>query len=516
MRLPGRSYTGSAGRRRGLHPLVMAAIPIFATIFITYYAFSQQLPFSHEFTLHALVGNSVNVRSDSPVRIAGVDVGTVQGTAPRDRQTEITFTVSDEGRPIHADATIRIRDRLFLEGGYYVELDPGTPGAPIVGDGHMFPRSQASSPVQFFQLLSTFDAPTRNSLADTFDTLNEGFSQTPPGRPLSDSGAGSFKQTIPQLTPGLVDIARITRALQGTRAGDVGRLLTSSSSVTSTLAGSSADLVSLVTSLDRTATALAATDGSLADSVSSLDQTLQAAPPALTSIDAALPPVTRLAAALDPSLKLAPPILTGVTQAVRDLEAIVAPAARGHLLTTLKATFTQFPALLTKLGSLFPIARGVTDCLRTHVTPILESVVPDANLSSGRPVWQDFIHFLPNLVSTGQNFDGNGHWVRLMFSGGASNEVSLGSLPGIGQVLGTAPSSSSNSAIQGVRPVWQGTLSPDAFHPEAACADQKVPSLVSAGAAPDERPIHAGSTPAGRRLTLADVRRALEKAVRKR
>jgi len=82
------------------------------------------------FTLHAVVSNSVNVRQDSPVRVAGIDVGAVTGTEPRGRSTEISFTMNDQGLPVHTNATLRIRDRLFLEGGYYLELDPGTPAAP--------------------------------------------------------------------------------------------------------------------------------------------------------------------------------------------------------------------------------------------------------------------------------------------------------------------------------------------------------------------------------------------------
>ena len=81
---------------------------------------------------YAVVNNSVNVRQDSPVRIAGIDVGTVSGASRRTGQTsKIAFTMRRNGLPVHTDATIRIRDRLFLEGGYYLELDPGSPSAPV-------------------------------------------------------------------------------------------------------------------------------------------------------------------------------------------------------------------------------------------------------------------------------------------------------------------------------------------------------------------------------------------------
>ena len=53
------------------------------------------------------------------------------------RATRVAFTVDSSGLPIHRDATIRVRDRLFLEGGYYLELDPGSPSAPTLHDGDL-------------------------------------------------------------------------------------------------------------------------------------------------------------------------------------------------------------------------------------------------------------------------------------------------------------------------------------------------------------------------------------------
>src|SRR5436305_5511236 len=219
---------GRVRRRRRLHPVAISAIAILAVVFVTYYAFNQGLPFVHRFTLHALVTNSVNVRGGSPVRIAGIDVGSVQDVSPAGRLSRITFTLDGDGLPVHTDATLRIRDRLFLEGGYYLELDPGSPGAPIAHDGYTIPVSNTAYPVQFYQLLSTFDLATRQSLENALTTLNEGFS-APSGQQatLDNSGAGGLKVAIPQLTPALKDVAWVTQALHGTRAGDVERLLTS-------------------------------------------------------------------------------------------------------------------------------------------------------------------------------------------------------------------------------------------------------------------------------------------------
>ena len=465
-------------RKQGVHPLFAAGLVILATVFITYYAFNGGLPFVSHFTVYAVVDNSVNVRSPDPVRIAGIDVGEVQGTSPDGRFTKIAFSIDSGGQPLHTDATITIRDRLFLEGGYYIDLFPGSPSAPILKDGATIRVTNTAGPVQFFKVLSLFDANTRSDLATFVDTLNQGFSQQS-GQPLTASGAYGLKQAIPALTPVLKQVAYITHGLQGTAPGDVEKLLGSGSAVTANLARNTASLTGLVDNLNTTAGALASTDGALGDAIRGVDRTLQTAPSSLTALDRALPPVTTLSRALEPSLAQAPPLLSGVIGEAKQLGAVVAPDERGPLLTALKTTFEQLPTVLNQLGKVLPVTDSLTTCLRTHVLPILDSVVPDDNLSSGRPVWQDFVHFLPGVANTAQEFDGNGYWIRLLLGGG-TNSFSLGGT-GLGKIVGDTPS---NTPIMGARPVWLGDLTPSAFQPGVPCASDPVPSLQSNTAPP--------------------------------
>jgi ABC-type transporter Mla subunit MlaD len=494
-------------RKRRMHPLIAALIVILATVFVTYYAFNGGLPFVHHFTVYAIADNSVNVRSGDPVRIAGIDVGTVNGTSPGPGQTtRISFSIDDNGLPVHTDATITIRDRLFLEGSYYLGLDPGSPSAPVVHDGFTISESNVSSPVQFFKLLSTFDLATRQSLSNILNNFRIGFSPNP-GQPESDSGAGGLKRAIPQLTPLFKDTAYVSQALTGTHAGDVERLLSSASDVTTTLAGSSSQLADLVSGLDSASSALASDDGAVAQSVSGLDKVLQSAPASLSAVDHALPPLARLGQALDPSLTLAPPILDGITSAVDELAAVVAPAERTRLLTSLNATFEQFPSLLTLLGKAFPITKQVTDCLSTHVTPILQATVPDGSLSTDRPVWQDFVHFLPAVAGASADFDGNGFYTRTLIGAG-TDTLSLGNnVPGIGKLVGSELPG--GGSLEGESPHWVGTLKPSDFRPDMQCSKQPVPSLASASVAPDLRTVHSAAAPP---VTAAKLRTLLARA----
>jgi virulence factor Mce-like protein len=472
--------------RRRLHPLAVAALVIAATGAITFYAFNRGVPFVHHFTLNAVVANSVNVRGGDPVRIGGIDVGQVVAVTPAGSDSRIELTLQPSALPIHRDATIRIRDRLFLEGSYYLELDPGTPTAPGIADGGTIPLARTSSPVQFFQLLSSFDLPTRNSLTRSVNELATGLAS--PAADPSASGAGGLKATATQLQPLLADTAVLTRAFRGTTQGDLGRLLSSSSRVAGTLASSSSQLADLVRGLGTTAQALTSSDGSLARSVAGVDQTLRAAPGSLSPVDTALPPVATLARALTPSLRASPPLLDRVTTTAQQLATALGPARRGPLVTSLRATFQELPSILTQLAGAFPIGKQITDCLRTHLVPVLKETVPDGRLSTGRPVWQDFDHFLGGVAGATGSFDANGPFTRFLAGAGANT---LSGTFGGQQLVATAPPG--GTELQGVRPQWVGTLTPSAFHPEAQCASQKIPSLGSATGRPDLVPAGGGA-----------------------
>jgi virulence factor Mce-like protein len=500
-----------------MNPIAISLLTILVIVAITYYAFSQQIPLLHQYTMHALVDNSVAVRADSPVRIAGVDVGAVQNVSPAGRATRINFTLDSTALPIHRDATVRIRSRLFLEGGYYLDLFPGSPSAPKVGDGFTIPESQTASPVQFYNILSTFDAAARASLESFLNTLNDSFSfRDSQGRLVARPGALGFKQLQRPLKPVLIDTALINRGLKGTHDGDVRTLIASGADVMGTLSSESAQLADLATGLNETSSALAASDGALAQSVAGLDETLKAAPPALTAIDTSLPPLTKLSAALDPSLKVAAPILTSVTGTLRQIVSLIGThAERARLLTSVGTTFVTFPQLLTKLGKALIPVKPVVDCLRTHITPTLQTIVPDGALSSGRPVWQDFVHFLPRIAGASQDFDANGPWVRYEAAAGTQT-LSLGTLPVIGQLLATgtpSPTGGASSSIQGASPKWLGQLSSDVYHPEASCASQPLPSsFATIGGKSDVRAVTDVAAPGT--LTLHQLRRAIDRARR--
>ena len=120
--------------------------------------------------------------------------------------------------------------------------------------------------------------------------------------------------------------------------------------------------------------------------------------------------------------------------------------------------------------------------------PVLKEVVPDGKLSTGRPVWQDFDHFLGGVAGATAGFDANGPYTR--FLAGAGPDTLSGTFGGQ-QLVATVPPG--GTALQGARPRWVGTLTAAAFHPEAQCTAQPIPSLAATTAAPDLVPAGSGA-----------------------
>ena len=98
----------------------------------TYLGFTKDIPFTHDFRVKAVFTQANSIRKNSPVRIAGVNVGKVKKIErePGTTAAIVTMEIQDKGLPIHTDATMKIRPRIFLEGNFFVDVKPGTPSAP--------------------------------------------------------------------------------------------------------------------------------------------------------------------------------------------------------------------------------------------------------------------------------------------------------------------------------------------------------------------------------------------------
>ena len=139
------------------------------------------------------------------MRIAGVNVGEVTATEAKGDAVEVTFTVDDEGQPIHEDAEVEIRPRLFLEGNFFLDLRPGSPSAAELPDDGEIPAAQTATAVQLDEVLTSLQsrlarATCSSSLkgygtALTYEPTRRGRRRPGPRRPRRD-GRGVAKRLV--------------------------------------------------------------------------------------------------------------------------------------------------------------------------------------------------------------------------------------------------------------------------------------------------------------------------------
>jgi hypothetical protein len=323
---------------------------------------------------------------------------------------------------------------------------------------------------------------------------------------LDKGGLEGFRSALRPLAPALKDVAIVNHALRGSEPHDLSHLVRGVSRVAGGLARNDEALRGLVTGLNRTTRALAAESGGLRASVRELDGVLREAPPALTALDGALPPLRAFATALRPALPLQAPVLRRTADVLDQLRALVRPKELPLLIRRLHPAVVNLPELERGQIELFPLVEPVSTCLRDRALPVLYTKIDDGPLSTGRPVWQDFAHSLVGLSSASQNFDANGPNVRLLVTTGDQGVV-LGAVPGVGSLVGRG------APIQGARPRWLGPGVTSPFRPDADCRDQPPPNLQARtdGALRAARTVRAPAPAAQRKLTRVQLERLLRK-----
>lgn len=445
--------------------LITAVVVAAGLLAICLYAFAGLRPFSSARTVRVNVANAYQVKPGDPVRVAGTRVGTVEGVDAGPHDTAVLrLAIDDGGLVIHRDAHVEITTRLFVEGSFYIDLRPGSPTAPELGDSAMLPVAQTSGPVQLDQVISMLTQPTREALRSTVHELGAGLAPDAPApHPVP------LRRAVEELRRALPPAGVVLGALRGRRAGDLGRTMKATAEVTSQLAGDPTALADLVTNTRRTADALGADDSALAGTVQQFALLLRKGPADLPAIDRGLASVRHIADAADPTLRAIPRTAPAITALLRELGTVSGPALLPRALALARPVLTAIPELGLRLQELSGELRPALACLTHNVLPTLETKVPDGQLSTGRPAWQDLLHATAGLSSLSAAFDGNATTIRL---GGAGGDNLLeGTVPGLGAVGGNAA-----GVPVGIRPVapWR---KPPPYRPDARCSEQAPPDL---------------------------------------
>lgn len=469
--------TGRIERRR-VRAAVLAGALLVVGVALT---FLHGRLFGGDYSVRAVIASSSQLRGGSEVRIGGIKVGEVGAIdAGPDHTTRIELRIDDAGRPLHSDATLTVKPRLLLEGNAYIDLSPGTAAAPELADGGTIPLAHTAITPQLDQVLNVFDAPTRESLHRAVAGLAQGLGSAP-SDPKSAIGSGhrGLRRSVRELDRSLISVRQATRALRGTSSGDLHRATRGAGDVVAQLAEDPRALADSVTNFNRVAAALADEHEPLAASIAGFDLVLRAAPASLAKVDAALPPLTRFAAVLRPTLRTAPATLRKTNRMLDQLGAITRPAELPRLLARLAPVTRDLPVLERRLLALFGYTTQVTDCISTHVVPVLNTKIQDGKHTTGDPAWLDLLHGITGFTSSATSYDGNAGTFRAGTAFGPA--VLQGAIPGLGTIAGNI-----NRDIQGVRPAWLGYGVEPPYRPDVPCAEQKLPELnVEAAPPPD-------------------------------
>ncbi len=388
--------------------------------------------------------------------------------------------LKDKALPIHRDARIKIRPRTFLEGNYFVDLSPGEPSAPTVGDGDTIPLTQTASPVLLQDVLDVFKSNTREDL----QKLLQGFGGALGGKPLPGEDqnqdlqiqgltAGQTLNRALVYSPGaLRGTAIVNRALLGTRPHDASKLVASLQLVAAALDSREEQLKDLITNFNDVTGVLANDQQDLRQTIRLLPGVLGAAVPAFDSLNASFPPTRALARELLPGVRELGPTINVAFPWIAQTRRLVSPPELQGLVQDLRRAVPPLAKTTRSSLQLLPQVNLVDRCALDVVLPTGERVINDPPFTSGIANYKEFFQALVGLAGEGAGFDGNSYYTRV-FSGGGSVPVRTSPLPGTPQAFGNAV-----LPPQGTRPARPG--SPPPYNSSVSCYRSDPPDLNSA------------------------------------
>src|SRR4051812_9603112 len=385
---------------------------LIGAVAITYFGFTKAIPFKHHYEIKAAFKNANNLRTDSLVRIAGVNVGKVTKvdfTEPGSDTAIVTLRIDKKGRPIHKDAQITLRQRIFLEGNLFVDIKPGTPSAPELKDGETVPVNQTSYPVQLDQVLTSLQRDTREDLQVLLDQYSTA---------LGGEGGKGYNRSIPYWEPAYKNSALVNQATLGETEGDLAGYIKNAGATAQALDRKRTRLQSLIADFNTTAGAFASQSGNLEAAVAELPRTLAAGLPALAALNAAFPPTRALAADLRPAVRSTGPTIDASRPLVAQLRGLVSrPELRG-LVADLRPTVPALSSLTRNTVPLYKQVSLASSCQNEVVLPWTRDTVPDDFFKAKGPVYQEGVKWLPGIAGESRSGDANGQYFRVLAGGG--------------------------------------------------------------------------------------------------
>jgi phospholipid/cholesterol/gamma-HCH transport system substrate-binding protein len=445
----------SRARDNGMTPFRAGVLALVVVALFAYFGFSKANPFSNPYEFKAVFNDVNNLKPKSPVRIAGVDVGKVLKVEPVESgkgAAEVTMQVEDKGLPIKKDAHLKIRPRIFLEGNFFVDVEPGSPSAESLDDGGVIPVTQTAAPVQFGDLLTALQRDTRTDLQTFLREYSKG---------LSNGGAEGFNQSVKYWKPAYLNSSLANDATLGQDPNrDLQRVLKGQQKTFAALVEDENSLKDLVTNFNVTAAAFAREDVALAQAVPALRDTLRVGYPALGSLDAALPSLRAFAHDALPGVRSSDPTLAASLPFIRQARLLMSEDELRGTARILRRTIPDLVAFDKTSVPFLRETRALSACTNNVLVPFMGLEIPNPETgneaeNSGQKVRNQLQRGMPGLSGESRLSDGNNQF----FHAGATP-------PG-------------NRVRPGPPP--DGGSMPMPHRPDVPCETQELPNLHAPG-----------------------------------
>jgi ABC-type transporter Mla subunit MlaD len=459
-------------RSTGMGPAKVGIIALVVVLFLTFEGFTRYNPFKSPFELKATFHSVNNLQPKSPVRIAGVEAGVVSEVKPlgNGKGAQVTMEIKPDALPIHKDAELKIRPRIFLEGNFFVDIQPGTPSSPAVKSGATIPINQTSTPVQLGDLLSSLQSDTREDLRTLI------FEYSVKG--LGNGGAAAYNKGLQYAPNAFKSSARANDASLGQRPHDLSNLLRGQQRLFSELNSSPGVLKDLVVQLNVTFGALAREDTALRQTIPALRDVLRVGTPALVSLDSALPPLRAFSRDALPGVRSSGPTIDASMPFVHQLRLLVRPQELRGLVADLRPTI---PALARLNHASIPLLnenRTLSACQNNTLLPFIKTPIPDPDFpaNSGQPTYKQAARGFVGLAGESRIADADSPFFHVQLNAGASTILNVND-------QGQGVFASAAAPPEGVRPVRPDSR--PVFRPGIPCETQQTPDLNAPGGAAD-------------------------------
>jgi phospholipid/cholesterol/gamma-HCH transport system substrate-binding protein len=391
--------------------------------------------------------------------------------------------IEDRGLPIHEDATAKIRPRVFLEGDWFIELQPGSPTTPTVSSGYTIPVAQTADPVQLDQVLNALNSDTRTNLQNFLIYFGEALTRKPDALEnaaqepeLHGLNAAQALNIATHRGPSaLRGTAIINQAITGTEPHDLSKLVASINTVASALNVHEQDLGELIVNFNTFFGSLASQSTSLTRLVAELPETLGQINRGLAAFSASFPPTRAFAHDILPGIKNTNAMVAATLPWIQQSILSLGPNELGGVAKGLAEATPSLAQLQAEQIPFYKQTELFNKCMTNVIYPAGNTKLQDGAATSGVEDYKEFWYGLVGLAGIGQSFDGNGS--RAKFLVGNS-----------GQTLRSRQTQILGSNIKGLKLLGRSPLTPlgtrpaypaeePAYQPLIPCYKQKGPNF---------------------------------------